>query len=442
MRASMAVVLGGLGLVACYGNQFDGFYEASGGTSQGEAGASGEGGSGGVGGAGAGGAAEAGTAGSAGIGGDSGSAGTVCVSDGQGTAGTAGALSPSKKIAAQVCQPSSDPNPCYACDDNNCCEVFQACQSNDHCKQIRPCIDDCSGSLSECTQQCFDKWPLGSELFAIRLACVTQKCTEECLGSPPNVCQLCTYEKCSDENLDCAGDASCQVLSQCVGDCNGSTKCINGCHETYGGLKTSTKFERYLGCVIENCSTPCSSQKPADAGPDAEIAPALLQTCGEACSSEYCSACERGLCCDTYAACRESDACAELLACVDQCPRVSIRACEQACVEAHPQGAGLYSPHAACRELFCVDEPCNSAPVNLCETCLWTKCSRRTALCDSDPLCHQRRRCEQACAGETSCLSTCATKYGGEQADKKYDNLKTCAAELCPKSCAEGPLVP
>jgi hypothetical protein len=437
-------LLGLVGLVgllgpACYSEQFEGFYEA---TSTGEAGAGGASGASGQGGAGA--AGDGGTGGTsgAGAGGGSGAAGSVCVSGEAPGSGANGALSPSKKIEAQVCNVSQDPNPCYACDDTNCCEVFDACQANDHCKQLRSCIDGCSGSIGKCTQECFEQLPLGAELFATRLACVTQKCTQECLGVPPNVCQKCTYEKCATEYLDCAGDASCFVLSQCVGECNGSVKCINTCHETHGGLKTSAKFQTYLGCILENCTTPCSSSSIDDAGPDAEIAPVLLQTCGEACSTEYCAACERGLCCDTYDACRENDSCTELLACVEKCPRETIRSCELACLEANPQGADLYAFHAACREILCVDEPCSWAPVSLCETCLWTKCSRRTAICDSDPLCHQRRRCEQECAGDAGCLGACATKYVGEQANAKYEDLKGCAAALCPKSCAGEPLTP
>ncbi len=410
---------------ACYLDDFSGYHEearAAGGQSGGGGGSV----------AGQGGTGPGGSAGAAGSN-QFCSSGAIVPTEG---AGGSGVLSPSATIRNQTCPSSSDdPDPCIAALKTQCCEVRDHCLTgNNDCAQLLPCIEECSASksLGTCFDTCFDTYPLGANAYALFISCAAVLDGKEC-ETTASACNDCIVDSCQDEYLDCHGDAACLLLTTCLGECHNKQACENDCYEKHGGLKTNIKLDLFLRCSGEKCAGPCSQQNTAP-GPDGQSAGVLLQACPEACAGTYCDACEQGACCHTREACQGQDACMAIVQCVAACPRSNQRACEQQCVTDHPQGAEVYAPHAACRELYCVDSDCPWRPVTTCETCLWLQCPGRTALCDGDALCHQRRRCELACEGEQACLTECK-KIGGPAVDTLMANLETCATQLCASTC-------
>jgi hypothetical protein len=175
---------------------------------------------------------------------------TFCRRDGDGRDCACGQTS----VLEQDCPPSVETNPCYKCEDENCCDTYAACHNDPECTQIAPCAQAC-GDDDACWNQCFVDHAAGMASWGPRFVCFITKCPVECSGAPLDPCYACVLEECEQSELACDSNIDCWLLSFCITPCGGGAACVEACKAQYpGGVEL---FEPYAICAVDRCKEVC-----------------------------------------------------------------------------------------------------------------------------------------------------------------------------------------
>jgi hypothetical protein len=177
---------------------------------------------------------------------------TVCRIDGDGKGCPCGAPS---SIFDQQCSDSPETNPCWICEDENCCDTYAACQADPDCQAIAPCTQACGEDDDACFNQCFIDHAAGMDAWGPRFMCFTVECDEECAGETIDPCFGCTLRECERTEIACDSDVSCWLLAFCIGDCGSDGACVQACNEQYpDGVAL---FEQHAVCAVDRCADVC-----------------------------------------------------------------------------------------------------------------------------------------------------------------------------------------
>lgn len=187
-------------------------------------------------------------------------AGTACAACGY-PASQRGSRHP---LLNQQCAVSSDPNPCYRCEDERCCQSYAQYSKNPYAVSLRECYAMCVDPMheTECHADCRQTNPEGVQDFSTRLLCVTSRCGVECnKGKPLDACTDCSLSHCSDAIIACGTDPDCNLLMLCSETCLGTnhgypTGCPQSCLSR-AALPAQKLYLEYLLCTSHSCGAEC-----------------------------------------------------------------------------------------------------------------------------------------------------------------------------------------
>lgn len=181
----------------------------------------------------------------------SGDGGLSCVSCGK--------IQQTDPCLMQSCGPSEETHSCLKCDDENCCELFDAYSANPEAQALWACMLPC-GNDDFCYFDCYEKHPDGVADVGARLSCLAILCGVEC-GSAGKPCTDCTLSKCASQEIQCGKNADCFLIRECEAECEligGETgACIEQCLDEHpNGVEA---FYALTACAIEECLDACST---------------------------------------------------------------------------------------------------------------------------------------------------------------------------------------
>lgn len=164
-------------------------------------------------------------------------------------------------FAGQVCSDSTDPDACYACWKENCCETGAQCfDVNPECEDLYSCTTSCavgSPDGNACYAECFALHPDGVQDFLTDFACTAVECVP-CDGAE-DVCGACVQEHCGASIATCLQSEPCFFAAACVIDCAESdTACLDACVADLGPQDLSA-YEAWRICAIQECSAECDN---------------------------------------------------------------------------------------------------------------------------------------------------------------------------------------
>jgi len=145
---------------------------------------------------------------------------------------------------------------------------------------------------------------------------------------------------------------------------------------------------------------------------------------------DECTNCLSAECQQTYCACFNNSECVQLAQCLQACD-AGDDACQQACLEDHPEGIGDSLLVSDCTAANCNAE-CPGAGQELtpCVECLLTQCSMQMDACFADPECLELITCVQACAlDDEPCQQGCAAANPGGIGEAQV--VFECADDQC-----------
>ncbi|WP_437725702.1 hypothetical protein [Sorangium sp. So ce861] len=160
----------------------------------------------------------------------------------------------------QTCPPSMEENKCYKCEDERCCETYQACRDDQDCQDLVACIKACPGGADypPCEGQCYQDHAAGYERYGHRVACMEHFCFDDdaCGDEPLHPCVECQILHCADEMAACHHDLQCALLESCQVQCESADQaCLTACEETFP-TAVETHNAR-LGCALAHCLPAC-----------------------------------------------------------------------------------------------------------------------------------------------------------------------------------------
>ncbi|MEZ4228971.1 MAG: hypothetical protein R3B89_07400 [Polyangiaceae bacterium] len=162
-------------------------------------------------------------------------------------------------LLCQSCSTSTDTNPCWKCQDENCCESDQACRDDPGCLAYFNCIQSCAlDSLRACELECDEQ--VGAEHFLkfnMKLSCVRLYCGDpsQCGSEPLTSCELCLDDRCARETVECDSDPQCARIGGCIANCTDQA-CYDACYQRYAaGVPL---FNASTECLLAECFEPCS----------------------------------------------------------------------------------------------------------------------------------------------------------------------------------------
>lgn len=157
-------------------------------------------------------------------------------------------------ILDQTCAPSSDPMPCYVCEDESCCETYARYAANPEARAYRECMTACEGPTADksCPEQCHAAHPTGTADFAARFACLGQFCAE-CIGASTDPCATCAKQKCPKELIAQVATENGYLAEGCNSLCGGDDLvCTQDCYNEYG--VTAEQVLSLGNCLATNCT--------------------------------------------------------------------------------------------------------------------------------------------------------------------------------------------
>jgi hypothetical protein len=146
-------------------------------------------------------------------------------------------------LLSQQCSESGASTDCSVCEEANCCDTRAACEAVPECSSYLDCLlgcredfDICSGTachedIDTCVGLCKVRYPGAEEPVSRRLACLSIRCSEQCL-SATDACAACASLACGDVQTDCEIDPSCAALLDCHAACQlreDQEICLEGC---------------------------------------------------------------------------------------------------------------------------------------------------------------------------------------------------------------------
>lgn len=160
-------------------------------------------------------------------------------------------------------------------------------------------------------------------------------------------------------------------------------------------------------------------------GADAGSADAGVVGCGDLDYSEVpaCNECVAAECCDELLACTTGTECRALIDCYFAC---ADGACQQVCIDAHPDGLAGSQAATACGKSSCRA----ACPFGVCESGLSTNDGACDA-CLSDQCCAEATNC----AADDACLECLGTPSGaGCSTNARFQSFSSCSAG-CDAEC-------
>jgi hypothetical protein len=165
--------------------------------------------------------------------------------------------------------PSTDPNPCHACEQSFCCDSFSACTANPDCFAFRACYVACNGGQPDeagvhdagppdgalpCDEYCLQAHPTGLVDFAPLLGCTSVLCVSACSNGMPTPCGACLAANCPNEEADVQGTQDGWLLLDCTTPCLDAA-CLAACEDAYPKAKAA--YEAFNACGISKCTPEC-----------------------------------------------------------------------------------------------------------------------------------------------------------------------------------------
>lgn len=159
----------------------------------------------------------------------------------------------------QTCtEPSIETNPCFVCQDENCCETIAACDANPDCVAYKQCTRD-NADADDPYNLCAELHPGGVQDAAAGITCAIYHCavdTPSCDAAERDPCLECLYCDCALEWSALERTADGFLLSWCIAACPvGDTACDQACLDAHPDSQ-----ERYLAlaeCVFAACGDAC-----------------------------------------------------------------------------------------------------------------------------------------------------------------------------------------
>jgi hypothetical protein len=150
-------------------------------------------------------------------------------------------------LLQQQCPPSTETAPCPVCEDNDCCDSYNACQGDPSCMQLKDCAKVCRDYA--CIYGCTLGAPSDAVVgYSSLLACLTMRCPVCTAGE----CS-CWGTSCAPAYLACRTDAACSLWLFCVRSCSaGDTLCADRCAADQAA-DVATRFETLLDCSRSRC---------------------------------------------------------------------------------------------------------------------------------------------------------------------------------------------
>jgi hypothetical protein len=153
---------------------------------------------------------------------------------------------------APTCNPSSETNACWKCEDENCCVTQLRCRDNQACLDVLACLQSCTGD--QCFENCYAEHPAGAEDFGAKLGCAANNCFDECSGQT-DACSTCLAGNCKCENYACSTNSECRILIECKAECGSDPACWDQCEAAHpAGLKS---HQAVLLCGAALCEQEC-----------------------------------------------------------------------------------------------------------------------------------------------------------------------------------------
>jgi hypothetical protein len=167
---------------------------------------------------------------------------------------------PKSAVLNQTCtEPSTDPNKCFACQDEHCCETISACDNSVECQSFKTCANACPDPGEECIKKCSEDHPEGASLMGPLLACGIYYCATDqvqCDRSKRDACVECKYGTCGDAYAALAATKTGYALELCIIACPiDHATCDQACYDRYPQAR-----DAYLGygeCLLVACVDKC-----------------------------------------------------------------------------------------------------------------------------------------------------------------------------------------
>jgi hypothetical protein len=160
------------------------------------------------------------------------------------------------EILNQTCPaPPTSEIACIACQEQNCCETYDACLANAECAGYRECIR----AAGDYTVECAESFPAGVGLAAEDFLCATYHCAidqDDCNGALREPCLQCAYTSCTKEYVDFLATGNGFLLGNCVGACPvGDDVCDEACYDQFpGSIDAALAFGE---CALTACGEEC-----------------------------------------------------------------------------------------------------------------------------------------------------------------------------------------
>jgi hypothetical protein len=156
----------------------------------------------------------------------------------------------------QQCPDSQDPNGCYECEDENCCETYAACHEDEQCTGYMACLKACPKSFGQCQVDCASEYPEGEALGRRRTTCVLLRCAEgeQCGEGPLDPCVACINLRCTEEYAGCQLSLPCVRVDTCATQCD-TPECYQACYEA--DPEGALPFQILVGCSVSRCASEC-----------------------------------------------------------------------------------------------------------------------------------------------------------------------------------------
>ncbi|MFO0556043.1 MAG: hypothetical protein U0271_47130 [Polyangiaceae bacterium] len=185
------------------------------------------------------------------------SADTQCDRAAVGGGGGAGgaALCESPAYLDQTCPASTEPDACFKCNYEKCCDSVDEIFGTGPAADLTQCWLQCASGDSACEKACFDQYPDGVDGFGKWWACSNVQCGEPdgpCTVS--NQCNQCQYDSCECEYAACEGEPECFLAFYCFSICD-DTACLESCQAEHPtGLEAMNSL---IVCVSQRCGSVC-----------------------------------------------------------------------------------------------------------------------------------------------------------------------------------------
>lgn len=164
-------------------------------------------------------------------------------------------------ILTQQCKPSQEPDPCYKCQFEKCCDSVDACFNGGPATDLSNCWLECMKDDIACQLACFDKYPDGVVGFGGYTACLYINCFAAgagCVSSKQNDCSTCQTTECCEELAACNTDAECYLITQCALGCKPQdSTCGGACVSTHSQGKAT--WAKLALCTTQKCLSKCGS---------------------------------------------------------------------------------------------------------------------------------------------------------------------------------------